>query len=111
MGYIDCDAHVLENDSTWNFLDPDEREFRPQTFRCEDVSFEQWSISEYRIARMDRVQPVDGEKFDRIYPEGAGDLSNVPGRLDHLSQLGIENQVLFSTFFIQADFRRPLIHA
>ena len=33
MGYIDCDTHVVENQHTWDYLDPDERELRAQDYQ------------------------------------------------------------------------------
>ena len=32
---IDADAHVIENESTWSFLDPSEERFRPRLVESE----------------------------------------------------------------------------
>lgn len=43
MGYVDCDTHVVEDQHTWDFLDPDERDLRPRTingfWRVEDPHY------------------------------------------------------------------------
>ncbi|MYK34869.1 MAG: hypothetical protein F4045_07115, partial [Chloroflexi bacterium] len=31
MGIIDADAHVIEIDQTWDYMDPSERHYRPGT--------------------------------------------------------------------------------
>ena len=102
-GYVDCDAHVYECDATWDHLDPNERHFRPVTVRNPDTGTESWLVSDQRMARNDRRLAADHDKFDRIYPPGARDLTDVPARLAHMDRLGIDVQVLFSTFFNQAS--------
>jgi predicted TIM-barrel fold metal-dependent hydrolase len=54
---------------------------------------------------------MDAERFQQMYPAGAATLDDVPARLAHMDRLGVDVQVLFSSFFIQASFTRPLIHA
>jgi predicted TIM-barrel fold metal-dependent hydrolase len=111
MGYIDCDAHLWETGHTWDFLDPAERDYRPVTLRMVDSGIETFAVSDQRLPRGDRVQPMDPDKYHAIYPAGADNLDDVPARLAHLDRLGIDVQVLFSTFFIQANFTRPLVEA
>ena len=31
MGIIDADAHVIEIDETWEYMDPGERQYKPGT--------------------------------------------------------------------------------
>ena len=32
LGAIDSDAHVVETDHTWDFMDPSEEKYRPQLY-------------------------------------------------------------------------------
>jgi uncharacterized protein len=111
MGYIDCDAHVYENDRTWDYLDPSERHYRPVTLRNPDTGTEAWIVGDMRFARNDHLLGYDEEKFAGLYPPGAVDLSDVPARLAHMDKLGIDVQIVFSTFFNSAGFARPLVEA
>jgi len=115
MGYIDCDTHVYESDATWDYLDPGEREWRPATWLNEQTGFETWVISDQRLSRHDhRVAGLDADsakKYDALYPPGVTDLSDVPARLAHMDRLGVDVQILFSTFFNNANFARPQIEA
>jgi predicted TIM-barrel fold metal-dependent hydrolase len=111
VGFIDCDAHVYESDEAWDHLDPGEREFRPVTVHAEGAKFQQWLVSGQLITRGDRYHPADQTRSDALYPPGATSLSDVPGRLAHMDRLGVDAQVIFSTFFIGSNIPRPLVEA
>jgi hypothetical protein len=36
MPIIDCDAHVVETEHTWDFIDPSDAKYRPQIVTAED---------------------------------------------------------------------------
>ncbi len=111
MGYVDCDAHVYETDATWDYLDPGERHYRPITMRNPETGTESWIVGEQRFARNDHLLGYDEDKFHNLYPPGATDLSDVSARVAHLDRLGIDVQIVFSTFFNSAGFVRPLVEA
>ena len=33
---IDADAHVVESERTWDYMDPEDAKYRPQLFSCPD---------------------------------------------------------------------------
>ena len=44
-GAIDADAHVVESDHTWDYMDPSDEKYRPKLFGPEDDSARrQWVI-------------------------------------------------------------------
>src|SRR4051812_44888365 len=82
---IDADTHVLEDWSTWDHLDPEERIYRPRLaeFRAEPGQPE---VDEYYRHRMwitsdswVRKSPPNGGRgtYGREFPEGAGNLDDV----------------------------------
>jgi uncharacterized protein len=111
MGYIDCDAHVYEGDAAWDYLDPKEREYRPRTLRDSELEYEHWFINGQMAIRGDRYHPTDEKRAQTLYPPGVTSLSNIPGRLAHMDSLGVDVQVVFSTFFIRANIPRPVVEA
>ena len=111
MGAIDSDAHVLESPATWGYLRDHERAFLPlivsQTFgpaiRGNDAGTTQqnyWVVGN-RIMGKDRNV---GQEMTREIRE----MEDIPGRLRHMDELGIEVQVLYPTLFLRPvtqDFR------
>jgi predicted TIM-barrel fold metal-dependent hydrolase len=111
MGAIDADAHVLESPATWGYLRDGERAFLPmivtQTFgndvRANDGKATQrdyWVVGS-RIMGKDRNV---GQEMTREIRE----MEDIPGRLRHMDELGIEVQVLYPTLFLRPvtqDFR------
>jgi predicted TIM-barrel fold metal-dependent hydrolase len=114
MGNIDCDAHVLETEGTWSFLAPSEEEHRPMTFsRVDGASSTQWwVIEDQRTPRMDGDDNGPyGDVYREHFPSGTVTLEDVPGRLSKMDEVGVDVQVLFSTFFIAVDLANPATEA
>ncbi len=128
MGFIDADAHVRENDSTWDYFDPNERHYRPITVRSVDASSKSgqikvdedhaalggvpyWIIQDQRVVRHDRYNSYDDAAFKTNFPEGSLDLSGLASRLARMDELGIDVQVIFSTFWIEVVLDDPLAEA
>ena len=44
MATIDSDAHVVESDHTWDYLDPADAEYRPRIVRPEGSGLAYWLI-------------------------------------------------------------------
>lgn len=110
--HIDCDTHVLETDHTWSYCDPTERDFAPITVRATDSDLEYWLVGDQRRARLDRRGRMGlGIDLKRKFPDGACDLTNVSSRVADMDRLGTLTQVLFSTFWLHTEIRRPLVEA
>jgi predicted TIM-barrel fold metal-dependent hydrolase len=110
MGYIDCDAHVYEPEDAWEYLDPSERHFRPTVVRHSN-GLEQWLASGQLITKGDKYHPTDQERCLELYEPGVSSLQNIRARLAHMDRLGVDVQVVFSTFFIRSCIPRPLAEA
>lgn len=68
---IDADAHVIETERTWDYLEPSERKFRPILFYSpEDPTRQYWVIDE----------KIRGFRFLTLSEQQLRDLSRRTGR-------------------------------
>ncbi|HEY7063325.1 MAG TPA: amidohydrolase family protein [Chloroflexota bacterium] len=101
MAVIDADAHVIETDHTWDYLEGADRKLRPRTLADEGGGY--WLI--------------DGRVFARRRNVGADtsvatqELLDIPARLRHMDELEIDVQVLFPTLFLIPITKRPDVEA
>jgi uncharacterized protein len=97
MPTIDADAHVIETDRTWEYLEPQDRQYAPRAVSDKGQAF--WLI--------------DGRVHNRRRNVGADttvatqELLDVEARLRHMDELGIDAQVLYPTLFLIPTTRRP----
>ena len=112
---IDADAHVLETDHTWDYMDPSEEQFRPSTLvNKDDPTRQMWladgkvrglrfpSLSDDQLARLS-----ERSGYDVRTPQASAQLDDVGVRLAHMDDLGIDVQVLFTTFWLVQVAERP----
>jgi predicted TIM-barrel fold metal-dependent hydrolase len=126
MGFIDVDSHVLEVPETWNFLDPKEEHFRPQIARFEEGSVIRLGARAKNtgLARTPSQLYFAGDTWTRFtpphgamsphvnrYEPGMLDLTDPAKRIEAMDALGIDVQVLFSTFYIGMELDNPLEEA
>jgi len=100
MKTIDADAHVIENESTWDYMLESERAFKPKVvgpMNAADPN-DYWMIDGRVIPR---------SNVERKLPVGAREMSDLSIRLKHMDELGIDFQVIYPTFFITPISRRP----
>jgi uncharacterized protein len=117
---IDADAHVLESEHTWDYLEPSDRKYRPLPVTVP---------AEPSIGRGRRdAWVVDGKirglRFPTLAEEELAALSaklgrdlktqqksremgDVDLRIQHMDALGIDVQVLHNTVFIESVSDRP----
>ena len=100
MAVIDADAHVIENESTWDFMLESERRFKPRLVQTRpgDASGD--------------CLLIDGKLFPwtnvgRDVPQACREMSDLKLRLAHMDELGIDIQVIYPTIFIFPLSRRP----
>lgn len=100
MQTIDADAHVIETDHTWDFIDDADRDFKPASVIATDPSAgvrarEFWRIGERTIPR----------RFFAVERTGATvetqELHDIEARLAHMDELGVDIHVLYPTLFLQ----------
>ena len=97
---IDADAHVIENESTWDFMLESERAFKPKIVGASNAkdTFDYWLVDGRVIPR---------NNVERELPVAAREMSDLKIRIAHLNELDIDCQVIYPTFFITPVSRRP----
>jgi uncharacterized protein len=115
MPTIDSDAHVVESEHTWDFMDAADRKYRPVIVKPRgDSSSEYWFI-DGKIRGLVRAvmtaQEMDevAERTGRVMntPRETREMENVAARLRHMDDLGIDVQVLYPTMFIEQISDKP----
>ena len=118
MGIIDADAHVIEIDETWEYMDPGERRYKPGVAY---QTLDDGEVVKYWI--------IDGRAIRTSWP-GAGVhgefglfIGNVPlnpeskymldpqARIAHMDEMGTDVQVLFPTMWTGPITNNPLEEA
>ncbi len=126
MGFIDADAHGTETGrQTWSYFDPKEREYAPPESGPWYFEGTVHAVEQARDARSGteaqaQLQPLSPEQKAQqvtqqfnagFYPPGCRDLSNVPARLAHMDQLGVDVQCVYSTFWLIDPVRNAMREA
>ena len=101
---VDADAHVLETERTWDYLEPSEEKYRPLLYSTADNPRQYWvvdgKISGFRFLTLsERELRTMSEKIGRNVetPRASRELDDVELRLKHMDELGIDIQVLHNT--------------
>ena len=99
MRVIDADAHVIENESTWDYMLESERQFKPKIVGATNAKdpFDYWLVDGRVIPR---------SNVGRELPVGAREMTDLSLRIKHMDELGINCQVIYPTFFITPISRR-----
>ena len=106
MGIIDADAHVIEIDQTWEYMDPSERHYKPgtayQTLESGEV-MKYWIIDGRAIRT---AWPGGGPRgefgvfIDNVaLPTDSKFMLDVQARIAHMDELGTDLQVLFPSMW------------
>ena len=101
MPTVDADCHVIETALTWEYFDPSEAHFRAQApVRDRDAT----------DARQDPTvkQMLSGSV--QTTP-ATRTMRDIPGRLKHMDDLGVDIQVLYPTLFLQQITDDPEVEA
>jgi len=95
MPVIDADAHVLETERTWDYMEGPEREFKPLvvTPSQQDQGKAFWLIDGRILPKTDNV--------GRDTPKAAREMDDIEARLRHMDELGVDIQVLYPTLFLR----------
>ena len=116
---IDADAHVIETERTWDYLEPSEEKFRPLLFSSPKYpGQEYWVIDEkirgFRFPTFTQQQLREMSNTagrDMETPQAARELDDVELRLSHMDELGIEIPVLHNTLWIEQVSQRADVEA
>lgn len=100
---IDADAHVLETEETWRYMEEPELKYRPEI------------VSPSRAGSDDEYWLIDGRlhlksrNVGKDTPKVSREMREINVRLKHMDELGVDVQVLFPTVFLSPLTTRPEI--
>lgn len=115
---VDADAHVVETERTWDYLEPSEQKYRPLLCSRGDNPRPYWvvdgkisgfcmpTLSEGELRKMSENTGRNVET-----PRAARELDDVELRLKHMDELGIDIQVLHNTMWIEQVSQDPDVEA
>jgi predicted TIM-barrel fold metal-dependent hydrolase len=97
---VDADAHVIENESAWDYMLESERQFKPRIVGAAngDPSIDYWLID-------GRLMPRSN--VEKNLPREAREMSDLSIRIKHMDELNVDVQVIYPTIFIFPTARRP----
>jgi len=112
---IDADAHVVENERVWDYLDGSDQKYRPVLVAAPDNPRRQiWLLDGENLGSKfpspDETQSAEHLKRsgrEVATPVEARELSDVQRRLTHMDALGIDVQILFNSLWITPLTGRP----
>ena len=91
MPTIDADAHVIESERTWDYIENDK--LRPFLITPGGSRPQNWLIDGRVFNR--------GVNVDRGLPEAIREMRDIEGRLKHMDELEIDVQVLYPSLFLR----------
>jgi predicted TIM-barrel fold metal-dependent hydrolase len=102
MPTIDADAHVIETERTWDYMEGADSKIKPITLTSNNDSNSQfWFIDGNVFSRTSNV--------NRELSQASRELLDPKARVRHLDELGIDVQVLYPSLFLVPLTRRPEI--
>ena len=112
---IDADAHVVETERVWDYLEGGDKKFRPSLMPAPDNPKRQvWMLDGenlgFKFPSPDEEE--SNQHFNRFgrevaTPVAAREVSDVSQRLRHMDQLGVDVQVLYNSLWITPLTGRP----
>lgn len=110
---IDADAHVVETERTWDYIEQSDQKYRPVLYQASDGTVA-WKVGDalrpsgFNLNRRQLEELSKKQGFDlMLSPEGR-DLDDVPARLADMDAMGVDTQVIFNTFWITKFTDNPL---
>lgn len=116
MPTIDADAHVVESEHTWDFMEPGDQKYRPTIVMPRDQPGRSHWFIDGKLRGLGPFPVLTAQEAEATsqrlgrnvaVPQEARDMENVEARLRHMDQLGIDVQVLHPTIFIEQVADRP----
>jgi len=101
---IDADAHVIECEKTWDYLEGDERRYRPVALTVDMPSGKTrsfWFIGGRMIGGRDNIGKDTSQE--------SREMANIDSRLKHMDEIGTAVQVLYPTLFLRPVTDNPRI--
>ena len=115
MPTIDADAHVVESERTWDFIDKADQKYRPLIVKPRGEGGGEYWYIDGKIRGLVRVVLTAQQVADVANRTGRDmntaqetrEMENVAARLKHMDELGIDVQVLYPTMFIEQIADKP----
>src|SRR5215475_12642840 len=117
---IDADAHVLESERTWDYLEPADRKYRPVPITVPtDPAIgrgrrDAWVIDgkirglRFPLLTAEELAALSAKLGrDMNTQQASREMGDVDLRMRHMDALGIHVQVLHNTVFIESVSDRP----
>lgn len=106
MPVVDADAHVIETERTWAFIEDGESRYRPVLVGQQDQPNNLlWMVDGKLRRRASLFRAPQARSGPRARnteaPEAAREMADLEVRLRHMDTLGIDIQVLHNTIFIE----------
>jgi uncharacterized protein len=102
MPTVDSDAHVIETEGTWEYMQGADARYRPAGIKAPDAS---GAEKEYWL--------IDGRLFPRRSnigkdtSEATREMIDIAGRLKHMDELEVDLHVLYPTLFLRPVSDKP----
>jgi hypothetical protein len=99
---IDADAHVIETEKTWEYLEGGDRRFRPAPLSIDAPSGKRrnfWIIDGRLVGGRDNI--------GKETPKESREMADIEARLKHMDEIGTDVQVLYPTLFLRPVTDRP----
>jgi len=103
MPTIDADAHVIETERTWEYMEGGGAKFRPLLVSPQNGERQFWLIDGRIFSR--------GVNVNRKIPAAVREMRDIEARLSHMDALEIDIQVLYPSLFLRPVTGRPEIEA
>ena len=100
---IDADTHVDETEATWEFIDDPAQ--RPQRGTFDDPK----SVRNYWLIAGTRQHKAKRSDVVTKTTAATRELLDVPARLRHMDELGVQVQVIYPTLFLNNPTHDPLV--
>ena len=102
MKIIDADAHIIENERTWDYMREEEQAFRPLVVVPKRGAVKEASGLPGGLAGFEEFWVIEGRVFSKRssfvsteMSEGAREISDIDARLKHMDELGVDVHVLY----------------
>lgn len=99
MATIDADAHVIETEQTWQYMDGPMAKFRPRIVTTADGGQQYWLVDGRVFSRRVNV--------NKLIPAAVTEMQDVDSRLRHMDELGVDIQVLYPSLFLRPLTAKP----
>jgi len=108
-GVIDSDAHLVETERTWEYMDPADERFKPVlAAHPTDPQTQWWMVNGkacgFRFATLNEQEVAARSQLqgrELATPPGTRDGANVDLRIAYMDQLEVDVQVLLHTIFTE----------